>query len=83
MSALLINETFLTTFLRTQKSGFALKSAFLSGFTLLRAFLSAQKALKVQQNLYEDTLIHQCLLLILNTAMKVSETRGQDGPTKC
>ena len=26
------------------KSGFALKSAFLSGFTLLRAFLSAQKS---------------------------------------
>ena len=44
MSALLINETFLNTFLRTQKSGFALKSAFLSGFTLLRAFLSAQKS---------------------------------------
>ena len=44
LSALLINETFLNTFLRTQKSGFALKSAFLSGFTLLRAFLSAQKS---------------------------------------
>ena len=44
MSALLINETFLNTFLRTQKSGFALKSVFLSGFTLLRAFLSAQKS---------------------------------------
>ena len=52
MSALLINETFLNTFLRTQKSGFALKSAFLSGFTLLRAFLSAQKSAKVQRNLY-------------------------------
>ena len=44
MSALLINETFLNTFLRTQQSGFALKSVFLSGFTLLRAFLSAQKS---------------------------------------
>ena len=44
MSALLINETFLNTFLRTQKSGFALKSAFLSEFALLRAFLSAQKS---------------------------------------
>ena len=44
MSTLLINETFLNTFLRTQKSGFALKSVFLSGFTLLRAFLSAQKS---------------------------------------
>ena len=44
MSALLINETFLNTFLRTQKSGFALKSVFLSEFALLRAFLSAQKS---------------------------------------
>ena len=44
LSALLINETFLNTFLRTQKSGFALKSVFLSGFTLLRAFMSAQKS---------------------------------------
>ena len=40
----MINETFLNTFLRTQKSGFALKSAFLSEFALLRAFLSAQKS---------------------------------------
>ena len=44
MSTLLINETFLNTSLRTRKSGFALKSVFLSGFTLLRAFLSAQKS---------------------------------------
>ena len=44
LSALLINETFLNTFLRTQKSGFALKSVFLSEFALLRAFLSAQKS---------------------------------------
>ena len=44
LSALLINETFLSTFFRTQKSGFALKSVFLSEFALLRAFLSAQKS---------------------------------------
>ena len=37
-------KLFFNTFLRTQKSGFALKSAFLSGVTLLRAFLSAQKS---------------------------------------
>ena len=43
-SALLIDDILLNTFLRTQKSGFALKSVFLSGFTLLRAFLSAQKS---------------------------------------
>ena len=63
MSALLINETFLNTFLRTQKSGFALKSAFLSGFTLLRAFLSAQKSAQgPAQPLCECPLNYFCML---------------------
>ena len=73
LSALLINETFLNTFLRTQKSGFALKSAFLSGFTLLRAFLSTQKSAQKSKTTQKSALESKSTLL---SAQKSAQTSG-------